>query len=179
MPREDYKHLDISKVIIEIGNNWTHEDDAIIKKFTKAKKISDANKGFGKGIKINKEHADKLKSAALIAVTGRILSSETLLKMSISHRGYKPSFESIEKSRLKRKGLKRKPESIEKGRITNTGKKHKEESKIKISIANTGKKRSPEHIASLVACHKGKKQSPETIAKRLATRAANKLLKDK
>ena len=178
MPREDYLNLDVNKVISDISNSWISKNDFIINRDTTNYKISSANKGQGIGKKLNEEHKKKLKKAASLAATGRIFSPETLLKMSLSHKGYKPTPESIEKSRQKRKGMKRKPESIEKGRLTQTGRKLSDATKAKISKAITGIKRSDEHIAKLVACHKGKKRSSEAVAKTIATKTANKILNE-
>ena len=62
---------------------------------------------------------------------------EIKMKMSISHKGYKPSAESIEKSAAGHRGNKHTDETKERIRITNTGKKRSEETLMKMSIAQS------------------------------------------
>lgn len=106
---------EINKIIECIVDNWTEEDDLIIKKATTASLISAGSKG--------RKH-----------------SKETIIKLRISHLNQKPTPEAIAKTVLKIKGLKRSKESKE--RMSISAKKSITDLRLKTAINNLKKARS-------------------------------------
>lgn len=95
---------------------------SIYKKDGKAFNMADGGKGCP-GVPIKEEVKRIIGEKNRQHNLGKKASEETKLKMSLSHKGYKPSLEAIEKSRLKHIGMK-----------------HTLEAKKKMSIANSGEK---------------------------------------
>jgi hypothetical protein len=140
-------------------------------------------------------HSEEIRQKISEAQKGKIISEESIKRMSESHRGkspwnkglsgvYKASQETREKLSAIRKGRKISAEQIEKLRIANKGKKPSPETIEKMRETKRKNKKppwnkgivgiSPETRERLSKSHMGKKQSPETIAKRIAKTTGQK-----
>lgn len=114
--------------ILEILEDCSNIDDrekfwiAKYRENNKAFNLQSGGKGFP-GMHISEEVKRIIGEKNRQHNLGKKASEETKLKMSLSHKGYKPSPESIEKGRLKRIGIKL-----------------SQETKMKISIAKSGEK---------------------------------------
>jgi hypothetical protein len=106
--------------------------------------------GFQKGHKgfIPKEKYKEIGKKVSKALTGKNLSKEHRIKLSISHIGNKTGFQ---------KGHKASEETRQKISKRNKGKKHKEETKNKIGLFFRGKKLTEEHKKKISNSIKGKK----------------------
>jgi len=135
---------------------------------------------------IHTEESRRINSESKKGLNTYPRSEEHKRKLSEVNMGKKLSLETRKKMSESRKGKKFGPRSEQtKINMSNAHKnsakryssKHSEETKRKISEAHKGKKHSEERRRKNSEAQMGKKISPETTAKRLATRAANLLLK--
>lgn len=132
---------------------------------------------------IHTEESRRINSESKKGLNTYPRSEEHKRKLSEVNMGKKLSLETRKKMSESRKGIKYGPRSEDaKMNMSNSqkGKKLSEETKLKMSQSKKGVKKPPrseEHKRKLSEAQKGKKRSPETTAKRLATRAANLLLK--
>lgn len=142
----------------------------------------------------NRVFSDEAKAKMSASHTGKTLSSahkKALHEASIKHaetniprlaelnRGKKHSAESIEKRRQKHIGMKRSEQAranisaANKGKLL--GRKQTDEHRANVSAALMGHKHSPETIAKLSAA--AKRRTPEHTAKIVASKVANRLLR--
>lgn len=169
MPREDYKGVDINKIITDIGNSWTSEDDLIVKEDTRSYKISQANLG-----KVVSDEAKKKISIAHIGKRYNIgvpFSEERKRKISLAQIGKKFSEKQKKEVSIRFKGKKLSEEHKEKIAKANLGKPFSEERKRRISEARLGKKLSEEHKEKVSLALMGRIISEETKKKRQLTRS--------
>lgn len=113
-------------VVLETLDDCSNIDDrekywiSEYKRNNKSFNHQSGGKGFC-GLHLSEEAKRKIGEKNRIHNLGKKASAQTRLKMSLSHKGKKPSPESIEKARLKRIGFKPSPESRLKNSIAHSG----------------------------------------------------------
>lgn len=103
-----------------------------------------------------------------LAHIGMKASAETKTRLSLAHKGKKRTLESIEKTASALRGRARPKDVVERASSARKWVGHSKESRAKMSAAQVGKSHTPQHNANIGAAHRGMKRSPEAIARMTA-----------